>query len=102
MCVVTVSSRVSHAPQWFMAPDPSSSSGGASWARARRRIASSRRSRAPESRAEEKVRWLTLSAASSGTVTTSGTTAEASSRFSIGRSIDSMRAETKGSGWSWP
>ena len=98
MCVVTVSSRVSHAPQWFMAPEPSSSSGGASWARARRRIASSRRSRAPASRAEENVRWLILSAASSGTVTTRGTTADASSRFSIGRSIESIRAATNGSG----
>ena len=90
MWVSTVSDCTSHPPQWFMFPVPSSSSGGASWPSARRRIASLRSSCAAASRGCENETCLILSTASSGTVTTSGTIAAADARSPMGVSIASI------------
>ena len=54
ICCITVSIPVSHAPQWFMLPAPSSNSGGQSIPKATRRIAWSTSTGADSSNGFEK------------------------------------------------
>src|SRR5690625_4227573 len=95
-CSLMEDSSNAHADQWLALPMPVMTSPGRSAPPAHRLVASLRRSETEVDISVAKVRCWILPTASSGTLTTMGTTAEASSRSLMGVSMASMREGVRG------